>query len=404
MATLQFSEGSDTPSVLHRKNQLLPNIVDGIAKTRPEAIYAEIPRSRTSYESGYRTITYRHLANAINGVAWRLEKHLGRGKQHETLAYIGPNDLGYICMVLGAVKAGYKLLLISPRNTVSDHISLFKSTDCKVLLTPAGPQSTVVTAILNEHPIQVVPTPDLEELLNTSSSHSPFPKIFAKARDESLVVVHTSGTTTVPKPIIYTHDFAASWIQWNQLEAPPGFESQVSLVQSNRLMVTLPFFHVGNLYATLFDAIANQTTVITVLAGAAPSAQLVAESLKHIRVDAIVIAAPLLEQAAKDLKVLDVVTNCIGIIAYGGGDVSQATGDAIGTRSKVFNFNGSTETGSYPLLRPSGPYPFEDGNTTTLTQRLGWISDLLYRGYMRLSSLKTQISKMNSQSLRYFQI
>lgn len=251
MATLQFSEGSDTPSVLHRKNQLLPNIVDGIAKTRPEAIYAEIPRSRTSYESGYRTITYRHLANAINGVAWRLEKHLGRGKQHETLAYIGPNDLGYICMVLGAVKAGYKLLLISPRNTVSDHISLFKSTDCKVLLTPAGPQSTVVTAILNEHPIQVVPTPDLEELLNTSSSHSPFPKIFAKARDESLVVVHTSGTTTVPKPIIYTHDFAASWIQWNQLEAPPGFESQVSLVQSNRLMVTLPFFHVGNLYATL---------------------------------------------------------------------------------------------------------------------------------------------------------
>lgn len=144
--------------------------------------------------------------------------------------------------------------------------------------------------------------------------------------------------------------------------------------------------------------------MITVLAGAAPSAQLVAESLKHIRVDAIVIAAPLLEQAAKDLKVLDVVTNCIGIIAYGGGDVSQATGDAIGTRSKVFNFNGSTETGSYPLLRPSGPYPFEDGNTTTLTQRLGWISDLLYRGYMRLSSLKTQISKMNSQSLRYFQI
>lgn len=109
MATLQFSEGSDTPSVLHRKNQLLPNIVDGIAKTRPEAIYAEIPRSRTSYESGYRTITYRHLANAINGVAWRLEKHLGRGKQHETLAYIGPNDLGYICMVLGAVKAGYKV-------------------------------------------------------------------------------------------------------------------------------------------------------------------------------------------------------------------------------------------------------------------------------------------------------
>lgn len=109
MATLQFSEGSNTPTILHQKKQLLPNIIDGMAKTRPEAIYAEIPRSPTSYEAGYRKITYRDLSNAINGIAWLLEKQLERGKHHETLAYIGPNDLGYIFMVLGAVKAGYKV-------------------------------------------------------------------------------------------------------------------------------------------------------------------------------------------------------------------------------------------------------------------------------------------------------
>lgn len=100
--------------------------------------------------------------------------------------------------------------------------------------------------------------------------------------------------------------------------------------------------------------------MITVLAGAALSAQLVVESLKHQKVDAIVLAAPLLEQAAKDANVLEFLTNRIDTITYGGGDVSQATGNAIGTRSKVFNFNGSTETGSYPLIRLSGPYPFED--------------------------------------------
>ena len=116
----------------------------------------------------------------------------------------------------------------------------------------------------------------------------------------------------------------------------------------------------GNLYATLFDAIANQTTVITVLAGATPSIQLVVESLKHDRADALVLAAPLLEQAGKDPKMLDFITSRIETITYGGGDVSQSIGDAIGFRSKVFNFNGSTETGTYPLLRPSGPYPFED--------------------------------------------
>lgn len=115
MATIQFSEGGDAPTVLHRKKQLLPNIIDGMAKTRPEAVYAEIPRSLTSYDAGFRKITYRDLANAINGVAWLLEKLLGRAKEHETLAYIGPNDLGYIFMVLGAVKAGYKVCSILVR-------------------------------------------------------------------------------------------------------------------------------------------------------------------------------------------------------------------------------------------------------------------------------------------------
>lgn len=110
MATLQFSEGTALPAVLHRRKQLLPNIIDGMAKTRPEAIYAEIPCSPTSYDEGYRKITYRDLANSVNGVAWLLEKELGRGKDHETLSFVGPDDLGSIIMILGAVKAGYRVI------------------------------------------------------------------------------------------------------------------------------------------------------------------------------------------------------------------------------------------------------------------------------------------------------
>lgn len=264
MATLHFSEGTDVPRYLHRRKQLLPNIIDGMANTRPWALYAETPRSLTTFDAGYRKITYGRLANAINGAAWLLEKNLGKGRAHETLAYIGPNDLGYVVMILGAVKAGYKvrgseeqnivavadetnlqLLLVSPRNTISDHISLFKATDCKVLLTPRTPQSPLVTSILKVHSLPLLDSPSLHELLDNDYSHYAFPKAFAEARNEPLVVVHTSGTTAVPKAIIYTHDFAASYIQWGQLEPPSGFESQISLIQSNRLFVTLPFFHVS---------------------------------------------------------------------------------------------------------------------------------------------------------------
>ena len=134
---------------------------------------------------------------------------------------------------------------MSPRNTTNDHISLFKATDCQVLLTPPAPHSTIVQGILKAYPLQVLDSPSLDQLLTNDYPHYPFCKTFSETRKEPLVVVHTSGTTAVPKPIVYTHDFAASYIQWSQLEPPPGFEVQVALCQGNRFFVTLPFFHVS---------------------------------------------------------------------------------------------------------------------------------------------------------------
>ena len=110
MATVQFSEGLATPpTVRFRSKQLLNNIVDGMASTRPWAIYAEVPRASDTYEVGYRTVTYGRLASAINGVAWYLKEKLGQSMDHQTLSYIGPNDLAYVMMVLGACKAGFKV-------------------------------------------------------------------------------------------------------------------------------------------------------------------------------------------------------------------------------------------------------------------------------------------------------
>lgn len=89
------------------KNKLVPSIVDSLANVTPHALYAEYPISTLSYEEGYRSITYADLANAVNGVAWWLHEALGAGEESKPLAYIGPNDLRYPALILGAAKAGY---------------------------------------------------------------------------------------------------------------------------------------------------------------------------------------------------------------------------------------------------------------------------------------------------------
>lgn len=87
-------------------NQLLPHIVDHYAQVKPDAIYAEYPVNPMSYDDGYRPITYKAFANAINGLAKWLTETLGPG-HGETLSYLGPNDLRYPALVMAALKAGY---------------------------------------------------------------------------------------------------------------------------------------------------------------------------------------------------------------------------------------------------------------------------------------------------------
>lgn len=87
--------------------ELVPNLVDHWADVTPHALYAEYPVSTLTYEEGYCKMTYRDFANVINGLAWWLYETLGPGKDSEALLYIGPNDLRYPALVLGAVKAGY---------------------------------------------------------------------------------------------------------------------------------------------------------------------------------------------------------------------------------------------------------------------------------------------------------
>ena len=67
--------------------------------------------------------------------------------------------------------------------------------------------------------------PSLAELLEKDYPQFPYMKTFEEARSDPLVVVHTSGSTGPPKPVIWTHDWAAAFVQRNQAYPPDGHSS-----------------------------------------------------------------------------------------------------------------------------------------------------------------------------------
>ena len=91
------------------REELVPRIVDHYAAVQPDHVYAEYPNSPDSYQEGYHKITYRDLANVVNGLAWWLTESLGPGQNCEPLAYIGTNTLIYPAIALAAIKAGYSV-------------------------------------------------------------------------------------------------------------------------------------------------------------------------------------------------------------------------------------------------------------------------------------------------------
>lgn len=89
--------------------ELWPQLVDHLARERPDTAYGLWPVASDSYDAGFLTITYGQLSNIINGLAWWIGEQLGTGQdgQQEVLTYIGPNDVRLTAMILASVKAGY---------------------------------------------------------------------------------------------------------------------------------------------------------------------------------------------------------------------------------------------------------------------------------------------------------
>lgn len=105
-------EETNVPSNVDYGRRLIPHVIDDLAKREPEREAFFIPRS-SNPKDGWKAISFKEYANAVNRVAHRIIETCGtpRDGTFPTVAYIGPNDARYVVLLVGAVKAGYKVTL-----------------------------------------------------------------------------------------------------------------------------------------------------------------------------------------------------------------------------------------------------------------------------------------------------
>lgn len=90
-----------------RGKRLLACVIDSYAISDPNRVWASAPFDNDDLTAGFRDISYKELANAVNHASWWLEDTTANNPAvFETLAYAGPKDLRYPILALAAVKCG----------------------------------------------------------------------------------------------------------------------------------------------------------------------------------------------------------------------------------------------------------------------------------------------------------
>ena len=56
---------------------------------------------------GFRQVTFKELAHAVDAVAWEIEGRFNRSCDFATIAYIGIPDFRYTVVVFAAIKCGF---------------------------------------------------------------------------------------------------------------------------------------------------------------------------------------------------------------------------------------------------------------------------------------------------------
>lgn len=331
--------------------RLLPSHVDDIAQHEPHRVFYSVTKTNNP-QDGFRDITSKTFARAVDRCAWHIEENLGQGwgQDFPTLCYIGPQDLVYGILVLACVKTGYKVLLNSARETLESHLSLLEKTNCNNFLLPPSFSLPVVKQILSSRQMTVLEIPSLQYWINDSwaGTDKPYPyvKSFDEGKHDPFAVLHTSGSTGPPKPIVQALGSLSAEDAFTALP-DMGYEGTWPATSSGtRLYGAFPHFHCAGLHMLLPVSIFSGFTLVL---GPFPPSPEVANSVHvHGNVQETILAPITLVELTKNPEYLRNLSR-LKQVTFGGGPLPQAVGDLIASKTRLLNGLGTTETGQHPL-------------------------------------------------------
>lgn len=133
---------------------------------------------------------------------------------------------------------------MSPRITSVARRRLLEGASCNVVF---GAEDAISRSVSGSLPLEEYPIPSLEDCLKSEAVETyPFHKQFSDLEQETAFIVHTSGSTNLPKPISITHGALAVADNFHHLPEIDGNASISDQFPAGvRIFSAFPLFHVS---------------------------------------------------------------------------------------------------------------------------------------------------------------
>ena len=209
------------------------------------------------------------------------------------------------------------MLFLSPRNTLEGHLNVLQGVDCQVFLRA---QDTVIEHIVSKRVMRTAVVAELEELLDDSPVEVyPYAKTFEEAHMDPCLVLHTTGSTGLPKPITWKVGILSTYEAWRTIPAVGDYVPTTEIYQeSTRAYTSMPLFHTSGLNAGITWALLLGVTLVYGAPHVVPNASYTDDMHKYANVDASMGAPSMYEELSRDPGSLGRLNKLKYIVASGG--------------------------------------------------------------------------------------
>ncbi|OJJ69834.1 hypothetical protein ASPBRDRAFT_45119 [Aspergillus brasiliensis CBS 101740] len=335
------------------RKRLLTTEIDAIAESNPGRRFCVMPRG-SELSDGLQEISIKDLSRGINFLCWWIEAQAANGAPAgSTVAYMGANDIRYFMFIIACHKTGYKPLLPSSKNSDEAQLYLLDETKCNRFFYSAERERKATELKQLRPELEIFEIPALDAILNREEGPRfyPFTQSYEEAEDEVFLIVHSSGSTGMPKPIPLTHGYFSTLDAIAYLPRPGGRRLTIfsDLSPENLVLSVVPFFHMMGILAfteSIFHSVPFLYGPEKPL-----SVDFLTDLIKLGRPTTALLPPSILDDVSLSQEALATL-GTMESVYFGGAPLSSETGDKVRKYTKLITALGSTETSIIPSIVP----------------------------------------------------